>query len=353
MIKTKKSDLDENFDKMNDLRTERFRIENDIKNLTDEISSTKILTNSRAKDIENIEYHRVLIESEFSHVQDQLHEYLRRLDIVSHSMTRITGQLKSIHDLIFKDQELFDLNKERNDNEIRHILHSITESKGQLQNSEGRLLMIDDEQHQIKTEANLNMIKSNDLRIQLESIENELREARDEEQKIIDSSRDSHGIFQEYEDNIRKLSENERSVSREYNRLEKENAILTKDITELETKNIKWTNDLNSLGYRITSLSDADYFDNLDVILQELTLEFDNLKSSINLRANESYTQVIQGYRSMSERKRDSQIIMVTLKDSTVAKANLIYGVYPHQGASQIVRYKHSQKLELNETISK
>jgi chromosome segregation protein len=494
MIKTKKSNLDENFDKMDDLRTERFRIENDIKNLTDEISSTKTLTNSRAKDLENIEYHRVLIESEFSHVQDQLQEYLRRLDIVSHSITRITGQLKSIHDLTFKDQEVFNLNKERNDtltlidkkdNEIRNILHSVTESKGQLQNSEGRLMMIDDEQHQLKTEANLSLIKSNDLRIQLESIEKELREARDEEQNIIDSSRDSHGIFQEYEENIRKLSENERAVSREYNRLEKDNAILSKDITELETKNIKWTNDLNSLGYRISSLSDADYFDNLDVMLQELTLEFDNVKSSINLRANESYTQVIQGYRSMSERKneleternsivffieqidkekkalfmdafkkvdtdirktfcqvtgeggsawmelenvdnvfaggillmvqfpdkpvrestalsggektmaatifllalqslkpspfylmdeidahldaqnterlsnilleraRDSQIIMVTLKDSTVAKANLIYGVYPHQGASQIVRYKHSQKLELNETISK
>ena len=53
------------------------------------------------------------------------------------------------------------------------------------------------------------------------------------------------------------------------------------------------------------------------------------------------------------ERARDSQIIMVTLKDSTVAKANLIYGVYPHQGASQIIRYKHSPKIELNETISK
>jgi chromosome segregation protein len=494
MIKTKKSDLDENFRKMNHLITERFRIENDIKNLADQISSTNILINSRTKDLEDIESHRVSIESEYHCIQDQLHGYMRRLEIVSRSITRIMGQLRSIHEATVKDEKLFDLNKERNDtlsfidkkdNEIRNILHSITESKGQLQNSEGRLMMIDEEQQQLKTEANLKLIKSTDLRIKLESIEKELGDARDEEQKIIDSSRDSHGIFQEYEEKIRKLSENERAISREYNHLEKENAILSKDITELETKQVKCTNDLNSFGYRITSQSCMDYFDNLDVILKELTSEFDNLKNSINLRANESYTQVIQGYRSMSERKneleternsivffieqidkekkalfmdafkkvdtdirktfsqvtgeggsawmelenadnvfaggillmvqfpdkpvrestalsggektmaatifllalqslkpspfylmdeidahldaqnterlsnilleraRDSQIIIVTLKDSTVAKANLIYGVYPHQGASQIVRYKHSPKIELNETISK
>ena len=58
------------------------------------------------------------------------------------------------------------------------------------------------------------------------------------------------------------------SISREYNHLEKENAILSKDITELETKQIKCTNDLNSFGYRITSQSCMDYFDNLDVILK-------------------------------------------------------------------------------------
>ena len=36
----------------------------------------------------------------------------------------------------------------------------------------------------------------------------------------------------------------------------------------------------------------------------------------------------------LTERSQNSQIIMVTLKDSTVAKATLIYGVYPKQGAT-------------------
>ena len=47
------------------------------------------------------------------------------------------------------------------------------------------------------------------------------------------------------------------------------------------------------------------------------------------------------------ERSKDSQIIMVTLKDSTVAKAALIYGIYPKEGASQVVKYKNPARLEL------
>jgi chromosome segregation protein len=49
----------------------------------------------------------------------------------------------------------------------------------------------------------------------------------------------------------------------------------------------------------------------------------------------------------LMERSKDSQIIMVTLKDSTVAKASLIYGVYPKQGASQVVKYHNPGQVPL------
>jgi chromosome segregation protein len=44
-------------------------------------------------------------------------------------------------------------------------------------------------------------------------------------------------------------------------------------------------------------------------------------------------------------RSIDNQIIMVTLKDSTVARASLVYGVYPKDGVSHVVRYNHGKKL--------
>jgi chromosome segregation protein len=47
------------------------------------------------------------------------------------------------------------------------------------------------------------------------------------------------------------------------------------------------------------------------------------------------------------ERSAGNQIIMVTLKDSTVQKAQLIYGVYPKNGVSQVVTYKHSDAQQV------
>jgi chromosome segregation protein len=49
------------------------------------------------------------------------------------------------------------------------------------------------------------------------------------------------------------------------------------------------------------------------------------------------------------DRSIDNQIIMVTLKDSTVAKAALIYGIYPKEGSSQVVKYKNLTHVQLRQ----
>lgn len=52
------------------------------------------------------------------------------------------------------------------------------------------------------------------------------------------------------------------------------------------------------------------------------------------------------------ERSRDSQMLMVTLKDATVAKASMIYGVYSQDGVSQVIRYKHPSQLPVGDIRS-
>ncbi|MEW6588585.1 MAG: hypothetical protein AB1299_05405, partial [Thermoproteota archaeon] len=42
----------------------------------------------------------------------------------------------------------------------------------------------------------------------------------------------------------------------------------------------------------------------------------------------------------IEQRSEGSQFIMVSLKDSVVQKAKLIYGVYPKNGVSHVVTYK-------------
>ena len=49
----------------------------------------------------------------------------------------------------------------------------------------------------------------------------------------------------------------------------------------------------------------------------------------------------------MFERSNGSQIFMVTLKESTVAKAGQIFGIYPKSGTSQIVHYNKPDNVPL------
>jgi chromosome segregation protein len=51
-------------------------------------------------------------------------------------------------------------------------------------------------------------------------------------------------------------------------------------------------------------------------------------------------------------RSKGNQIIVVTLKDTTVARADIIYGIYPKEGVSQIVKYKHSNNEAIAEVTS-
>ena len=55
---------------------------------------------------------------------------------------------------------------------------------------------------------------------------------------------------------------------------------------------------------------------------------------------NENISKTIEEAKIIEERSQGSQFIMVSLKDSVVQKAKLIYGVYPKNGVSNVVTYK-------------
>jgi chromosome segregation protein len=61
----------------------------------------------------------------------------------------------------------------------------------------------------------------------------------------------------------------------------------------------------------------------------------DEVDAHLDAQNNERLSKVLLS------RSNDNQIIMVTLKDTTVAKAHVIYGIYPKEGVSHIVKYRH------------
>jgi chromosome segregation protein len=134
----------------------------------------------------------------------------------------------------------------------------------------------------------------------LEQLEKEVIALREEEQNIIDVSGDSYSILQDYEKKIKTLDEKERQLYREINGIEKESIAIRKDISNYTAQESQATNDLMWLGFK--ELLESEIMD-VDLLIPELTKENDELKTRLNLRAHETYVQVIDGYRDMSSRK--------------------------------------------------
>jgi len=64
---------------------------------------------------------------------------------------------------------------------------------------------------------------------------------------------------------------------------------------------------------------------------------FDEIDAHLDAPNSEKLSKIIE------ERSKGSQFLMVSLKDSVVEKAKLIYGVYPKNGVSHIVTYKDNR----------
>ena len=82
------------------------------------------------------------------------------------------------------------------------------------------------------------------------------------------------------------------------NLLEKEIAIINKDFLDLQNQKIKQINELEELGYKVILES---Y--NVENLYQDLRAEYESIKERINLKADETYLEIIDGYRGMSSKK--------------------------------------------------
>ncbi|MDX1371364.1 MAG: hypothetical protein R3321_02785, partial [Nitrososphaeraceae archaeon] len=210
----------------------------------------------------------------------------------------------------YKDSQLDDLNINRTkiqslidtiNQEIQDNALSLTTQQNERNLALERKLLLTDEK--INLEKELKDKESSVIEDKRRREEDEilLNKLRDQEQEIINSYGNSYSILQTYELQIKELLDTERKNSKEYNALEREIVLLEKECSNLEEHQNKLNNDLIWLGYK----KSIDEIYNIEEIIAELSQEYDLLKSKINLRANENYIQVIDGYRGMSERKND------------------------------------------------
>jgi chromosome segregation protein len=432
------------------------------------------------------------IKSEINYDSKELKIHHKRLSTLSSTLTNITEKIDSLN---YKNLEieLAQINWTRSGilKSMDDIEYDLRQHKDSLISLQKEIEICTNRINSLKTEVEDNLQRelnekgkeACELFQELALQEDEIKKLRDQEQQIIDSSGTSFTVLQEYEKKIRTLTEDERKKSREYHGLEKDIAVLKKEVIDLNSEETRLLSNLDQIGYHYDENSLAEVYD-VEETIQQLNSEYETLRPRINLRAHDSYIQVIDGYRGVSTRKNhleeernsivlfveeidkekkdvfmeafkkvdtnlrktfsevtghggqawleiensddvfssgimlmvqfpgkparestalsggektmagtifllalqslkpspfylldevdahldsqnterlskvllarsldSNQIIMVTLKDSTVSKAGLIYGVYPKEGVSHIIKYKHDNQQALAETV--
>ncbi len=464
------------------LEHEKFELEKMMNNLNMQISSLCSLVQDGEQNFELSTKERASLQSQYDSLITRVGKLRRLLSIVRLSIESVSKKAGALGDVSVKSQ-LESINAKRGQvltslDACNLALQEALTTSNVLKNEIGlgldRIKSLEESFQALELEQKEGTRYVENLKIDLLSTESMLQTERDREQQVIISAGTSVRGLRSYEQKIKTLQDSEKKLSKEHGSIEKEIALMKKDISNLESEEFALRNNLRLFGYENL----LDSFD-VDEILNMLTVESEALKTRINQRADEVYVEVIEGYKGMSEkrnlleeerhsivrfieeiatekktvftealekvdknlrqifmevtggsawleaeykeeefpegimlmvqfqgkpgrestalsggektmaaiifllalqslkpspfylldevdahldaqnteklskvllqRSKENQMIMVTLKDATVAQAGLIYGVYSRSGVSQVIRYKPSNKLPTNE----
>ncbi len=332
----KTTELQNLLDKLKKLQSEKIGLENSMKYLEDKVIFQKNVLKENGTELKDLKILQSKNESDYKNSITLLETVKKRFFLIDDTKKKLEKHLKIIK-LNLEQTKIADSNLERSkyqgilesDNqELQNIIIKLSEKKNERDLLLERINMVHEERNILTKEKTEKEILMSDLKNKIEKEEEDIKFLRDKEQNIIFSSGNTYTILQSYEEKIKKLLDHERKLSRENSTFEREIILLEKEILSLKQHEVKLNNDLMWLGYK--ELNEADY--DVDDLVIHLTEEYELLKSRINLRANENYIQVVNGYRGMSDRKNDLEkernSIVIFIEEIYKEKKNLFMDAF-------------------------
>ncbi|HJU58563.1 MAG TPA: chromosome segregation SMC family protein [Nitrososphaeraceae archaeon] len=323
-------------DKLKNLNAEKISLENSIKYLQDKVIFQKEILKEKNIELKELEAFLTKNIIDYKKIIVLLKATEKRHFLIANSRNRLVGELKKIRQN-YDETQLGELNIERSkyqslidsDNqELQNIMIKLTKTKNEKDFFQERINLLNEETINLNKERSDKELAITKLKDKIEKEEIDLNSLRDKEQNIISSSGNSYTILQSYEEKIKILLDDERKLSRENSIIEREIILLDKEIINLKQQDVKLNNDLIVTGYK--NLID----DNFDVneLLSNLSEEYEMLKNRINLRADETYVQIVDGYRGMSDRKNDLEkernSIVIFIEEINKEKKNMFMDAF-------------------------
>jgi chromosome segregation protein len=310
LLKLREKDLDQKNSSIEKIVADKRLFENLFTELNIQKNHLRESIDLMAKTKSGINQEILLTKSDIDMIEHELDRVKRRLELINNSVGYYSGRIDSCFNNI-EAAEFSSLNSEKNELlkilevseiETRENITSLTSTENafKIQNEKKTELQLEIER--LRLEHKQKLLEVGTGTKTSDDLEAELVRLREEEQQIIKTGGDSYSVLQEYDRKLKSYSEQEKQFLRESNTIEKESIALKKDVTNFSSQESQIYNDLVWLGYK--ELVDSEKFD-VENVIRELTLESDKIRSNLNLRADESYTQVTDGYRGMSTRKNE------------------------------------------------
>jgi chromosome segregation protein len=265
--------------------------------------------------ITTIEKTKSQLESRIAHLQRHLDRISVELSKEESNTTSLEERISLMHDNYADGEhtriasELSRLNEKRSDlmarqteiiNELREKEAQIATLSGQELGEKTKIRNLHDEQSSLSHEKH-------EIESRLASLEKEKAQAnetlvklREKEQELIATGGTSISKLQEFDVNLGQLNEKERTYTREINAIERQSDSLARDIRDIVENEAKIQKILEKYGYGETT----ETFE-VDSMLTALESEMGSLTSKLNATAPETYVEISNGYRSMSDRKNE------------------------------------------------
>ncbi len=310
-VQMRKSNLEGLTNDVSKLEKLEFRAETNITSLRERISSIEESISGMKDLLRTRIDEAVTIREEWENTDHVQLKFEARLSQSKSLMSKLMLLSERI-DKLYGSDEFASLQSEKNnilrtiektDLELREKITESTPMRSLVQLILQKIKELSEEEKQLLNELQQKRTESVEMGKNLSIVDSEILTLRQKEQNIIDSTGKSYGVVSDYEQKIKMIRENERKLSREYSTLDRDIAIYKRDIEQLGLKYEELTAELRSLNYE-----EMPQDLNVDIILENLNAEYDSIRTRVNLRAKDVYSEIIGGYRSMSERRNELEV---------------------------------------------
>ncbi|MBI4257787.1 MAG: chromosome segregation protein SMC, partial [Thaumarchaeota archaeon] len=136
-------------------------------------------------------------------------------------------------------------------------------------------------------------------RLRIDVLEKKHDELRSEEERLLEAKKRSMPMLEEYDSRLKNLRSQQEEVLRQASRIERDRLSSQRTVENLLEAEQRVLGELLLYGYQ----EPIDYFLAADDMIQHLVKEYDDLKSKVNLLAENQYKEVFSGYKNLSLRK--------------------------------------------------